>query len=964
MAPLEGVCAPRNHERENGISMATSHCHPYAMRDTVAGNETNTRLALSVIAALGLVPTWSFAASVAPTNADWGAGAVEFNNVLAVGNHHVDVSRYEHGNPVMPGNYELDVYLNEIRISSSNVTFKANGDEEAKPCFSYIDLVQWGVDVAKLDAAVVNASNTCIGISDISPDGRASADIGDLRLNLSIPQASLLRRGRGYVSPELWNQGETAFLLSYNFNVYASDQAIRESAVPFGQALDNSGIYTPVQSNAYYSPRPDGTYVPDPKGAYAIGLNGNYVPVRNGSYVAPTDRNYNQSNTSAYLGLNTGFNWDGWRLRSQETATWNKVTSRAEWNNINTTVSHDVDWYKGQVTFGDSYTQGLVFDTTPFRGMTIYSDDRMLPDSMQGFAPTVRGVANTQARVEISQNKNIIYETTVAPGQFVINDLYATGYGGDLVVTVFEADGSTHSFVVPYSAVPMALRPGVSRWALTNGQFRDTSLIHAMPYYLEATYQRGITNQITIYGGLQTTYRALYKAYLGGVAANTPIGAFGFDVTNSRTNLRNSSSRSGYSARLSYAKTIPSSGTTFAVATYRYSNDRFYTLQQAVTAQDRIGPGKAIVDYVAPLLQNKQRAQVNLSQDFGARYGQLYFTGTYSNYWNVNSSAATYQFGYNNHYKRLNFGVTASRTVSSTPVFRGSRYDNQYGVSLSLPLGTDLSHAPMFSVGLAHDDVSGNMDSATVSGVLGDRNQYNYSASAQYNENATSDQSSKLVSGAAGWQAAYGNLNAGYSQGSNYQQRSMGGSGGLIIHQGGVTLSPTLDIYGGSVAVVEAPDAKGARVTGVGGQSTVNGGGYVVATGLMPYRMNEVGLDPKGTSMDVELENTSQQVSPRVGAVIPVKFATKSGLAMLIRASRSNGEALPFGADVFDANGNDLGVVGQGGQLLIRSTNEGGTLTVRWGENAQQQCEVTYEAPLRAKGDKVDGLITVDAICR
>ncbi|MCT6957964.1 fimbria/pilus outer membrane usher protein, partial [Salmonella enterica] len=84
----------------------------------------------------------------------------------------------------------------------------------------------------------------------------------------------------------------------------------------------------------------------------------------------------------------------------------------------------------------------------------------MLPDSMRGYAPTVRGVAETNAKVTVRQNGVVLYETTVAPGPFTISDLYATGYGGDLAVTVTEADGRVRSFAVPYASVPQLLRPG------------------------------------------------------------------------------------------------------------------------------------------------------------------------------------------------------------------------------------------------------------------------------------------------------------------------------------------------------------------------------------------------------------------------------------------------------------------------------------------------------------------------
>lgn len=63
----------------------------------------------------------------------------------------------------------------------------------------------------------------------------------------------------------------------------------------------------------------------------------------------------------------------------------------------------------------------------------------MLPDSLKGFAPTVRGIAKSNARVTIKQNGYVIYQTYVSPGAFAINDLYPTSSSGDLQVTVKRA---------------------------------------------------------------------------------------------------------------------------------------------------------------------------------------------------------------------------------------------------------------------------------------------------------------------------------------------------------------------------------------------------------------------------------------------------------------------------------------------------------------------------------------------
>lgn len=918
------------------------------------------RLAALVAATLGVVPTfaWSAAASVDPAAADPSSGSVEFNGAFTGNTQNVDLSRFEKGNPVLPGRYRVDLYVDDVRLSTQDVTFRGvEGSDIAQPCFTYDDILHMNVDTSKLDPAVVNKGNVCIKASDISPDAFAKMDMGALHLNVSIPQVALLSHARGYVNPSLWDGGETALLVGYSFNAYRSTTSFAgvhgEGA---GQAIAADGSPVFVQNSNYYQQNPDGTYSPSSTGTYMLGTNGTFAPVKYNSFTRWSDGSH-ASDTTAYLGLNLGLNLGDWRLRTQETAQWDERSGRTLWHNLNTTASHDVTLWKAQLTIGDSFTQGVVYDSTPFRGITLYSDDRMLPDSQQGYAPIIRGVANTQARVEIRQNGNLLYETTVAPGPFKIDDLYATGYGGDLVVTVFEADGSTRTFAVPYAAVPMSLRPGISRWAITDGQVRDDSLVNGKPYFVEGTYQRGINNWLTLYGGVQSTYRALYKSYLGGAAVTTEVGAFGFDITNSHTAFQGAGeSLSGYSARLSYAKTLPTYGTTFAVATYRYSNANFLSLDEAVQAQDRLTTYRSHDINVGAPYRNKQRLQINISQDFGGNKGSLYLNGSRMTYWNGEPAATTYQLGYSNHWHDVSYGFTASRTYSSSPMYNGSRFDNQVGFNLSIPLGGPRVNRPNLSFSTTHDDYAGNTDHASITGGFGDKQQYNYNATATYTDQ---DHSDTAFSGNLGWTGSYGNLGTSYSHSDHYEQASVSASGGAVVHPGGVTLAPFLDTNS-SMAVIEAPDAQGAT----SGLTKVDGRGYAVVSGLRPYRMNDVTIDPAGTSSDVELETTRLQTAPRAGAVIPLKFGTVSGRAVLIRATQPNGDALPFGADVLDASGLSVGTVGQGGQMFIRGAEEGGSLSVRWGDQADQQCKVSYQLPARDKSASSAVPDTVSATCQ
>ncbi|MNN51068.1 putative fimbrial outer membrane usher protein [compost metagenome] len=50
---------------------------------------------------------------------------------------------------------------------------------------------------------------------------------------------------------------------------------------------------------------------------------------------------------------------------------------------------------------------------------------------------------------------------------------------------------------------------------------------------------------------------------------------------------------------------------------------------------------------------------------------------------------------------------------------------------------------------------------------------------------------------------------------------------------------------------------------------------------------------------------------------------------------------MPFGANVQDTDGKDVGMVGQEGQLYARLAENATHAQVRWGQGTDQQCRVT-----------------------
>ena len=133
---------------------------------------------------------------------------------------------------------------------------------------------------------------------------------------------------------------------------------------------------------------------------------------------------------------------------------------------------------------------------------------------------------------------------------------------------------------------------------------------------------------------------------------------------------------------------------------------------------------------------------------------------------------------------------------------------------------------------------------------------------------------------------------------------------------------------------------------------------------LRAYQPNAVDIDPQGMPMDVELKESNRSVVPTLGAISLVKFETVSGRAVVIKATHPNGRPLPFAAQVFDEQGNEVGVVGQAGKAFVRGVADHGRLTVQWAEAAGERCFIRYHLPAREPGRRQENTDQLVSQCR
>ncbi|MBS7560114.1 fimbrial biogenesis outer membrane usher protein [Pseudomonas sp. RC4D1] len=635
---------------------------------------------------------------------------------------------------------------------------------------------------------------------------------------------------------------------------------------------------------------------------------------------------------AAYLSLDSGFNLGRWRIRNNGSANWMPPYG-AEYKNQNTFIQRDLSSLESQLTLGETHTTGDLFDTLFYKGAQLSTDDRMFPRSLRGYAPVIRGIARSNARVIVRQGGNIVQESIVAPGDFVIDDLYSNGNNGDLVVTVIEADGSQQVFVVPYTSSSQLLRPGISKYSLTVGQLNSTYL-NAPPNFIQSTFQYGLSNIFTGESGALISEN--YAALLAGLAMNTSLGAVAVSLKKTNTKLV-SGSEQGESLRLLYAINSVRFGNSFILASNWNSLLGHRSLYEAAQQVEIESNSISGVEY------SKVRNRLSLSsnQRLG-RWGQLGFSMLSQSYWGTSGRDIQYQFSYSANLDKVSISLSAN--------FSGM--DISYLLSMGLPFEFGSKNRIVRLSSQVRRDALGQLEEDIhLSGSAGE---YNYGLGVQHSAATGSIDSSIFGQ----YQGTKSNVSASLTQRDGNSALGGNFSGSAIAHPSGLTLSP---FRSDTIAVVSAAGAQGAQVMGFPGVKLDRYGSAVIPY-LRPYEINEVGIDPHGASMDVEINEFSRRVAPTAGAVLNIDLSTSTGRALLFNVSLEDGTLLPYGADVSLPDGQPLGVVAQGGQLYTRVPGNINELIITWGDGVHRQCilqvsEKEILAPILQAHDVVCHLI-------
>lgn len=778
----------------------------------------------------------------------------------------VDISQFSVAGYVPPGNYALTIFVNgqrlgapqDIRIFEQSASEQTSLQTTCLPV-GLLDLI--GLKESAKEKVGLSHDDQCLDLSALT-GMQLKVELATLSLKITIPQFWLEYQDPSWVPAALWEEGINGVLLDYNANISATKE--------------------------------------------------------------------NKGNKQFYASTNgtTGLNLGAWRFRGDFNALYQKRQGTDD-----SQESHQFDFSRlyaftsikalsSILTLGENYFYSDIFESWQYTGVSLESDDRMLPPKLVGYAPEIVGVANTNATVIVRSKERVLLETTVPPGPFRIQTL-DSGVRGLLDVTVREENGEEKKFSINTASLPYLTRPGRLIYKFVAGKTRHNGHQLKGKPVASGELSYGLSNEWSLYGGSQLN--ADYQTAAVGVGRDLfAFGAISFDMTQSVARLTQETLK-GRSYRVNYSKSFDALRTDITFAGYRFADKNYRTLSQFI---DEVNSENVTQ---AP----KETYQIYLNKYFDKFSLSLNYD--YSTYWYDKSQM---QYGL---YASTNISLPglsqqdATISLSAIRTERDNGYkDDAVNLYLSVPLynGHSVSLSESYSKNGGYNQYSHSI------GYNGYNDRDNYSVNVGYNHGQLYDSESS-ISGYYSRDLSQANLSANASYVP--QQYS---SIGMSINSGITATSHGVALHRGSAGdtrlMIETPDVEGVPLDN--GTITTNRYGLAVIPNVSSYRKAEASINISKLPDNLETLESSTDITLTKGAIGYRKLSVMKGEKIFAILSLGNGKTPPFGASVRNANSLELGIVGEDGVTWLVGISPNEDLSVYWG--GQAQCKLSLPEKL------------------
>ncbi|WP_421105801.1 outer membrane usher protein [Serratia marcescens] len=794
----------------------------------------------------------------------YAADEIQFNtDVLDVHDRkNIDLSQFSRGGYIMPGTYGMVVHINKNDLPEQQIPFYPPQDDPngSRACISQALVAQLGLKESTMKDLRWWHQGECLDESSVA-GMEMRGDLATSSLYLNIPQAFLEYTAENWDPPSRWDEGIPGLLFDYNLNAQSQHQQ------------------------------------------------------RSGT------RSYNLSGNGT-----AGANLGAWRLRadwqgslSHQTGSGQPTDTRLDWSRYY--AYRALPALRSKLTLGEGYLDSGMFDSFRFAGASLVSDDNMLPPNLRGYAPEVVGVAKTNAKIIISQQGRVIYETTVAAGPFRIQDIN-DAVSGELNVRVEEQDGTVQEFVMNTASIPYLTRPGSVRFKLAAGKPSDWEHHARGPLFGTGEFSWGVSNGWSLYGG--GLFGGDYNALSLGLGRDLmALGALSFDATQSRARLpQEDGALSGGSYRLSYSKSFDEYDSQVTFAGYRFSEQDFMSMSEYLDARyygNRNGSGKEMYT----ITFNKHFRDWGLSS---------YLNYSHETYWdrpaNDRYNLTLSRYFDIGRFRNLSLSLSAYRNQ-----YNGMKDDGAY-LSLSMPWGERSTLS--YNTTVNRNDTTNRV---SYYDRLDERSNYQLSAG-----------TSRSGANASGYYNREGDIarlsaNASYQEG-RYSAVGFSAQGGMTLTAEGGALHRS-GMAGGTRMLIDTQGVAGVPVRGYGRTSRTNAWGKAVIGDVSSYYRNKASIDLNQLGDNAEATTSVVQATLTEGAIGYRQFDVIAGAKAMAVIKLADGSEPPFGATVLNGRKQETGIVNDGGSVYLSGIQPGEAMTVRW--NGEAQCEVRMPSPLPAE---------------
>lgn len=794
------------------------------------------------------------------------AAEVQFNtDVLDVKDRgNIDLGQFSRGGYIMPGDYMMLVRINKQELPEQPVVFYPTEQDanDSAACLSPAMVEQFGLKPAIKEKLTWWHQGECLSLGSL-PGTAARADLGSASLTVSLPQAYLEYAADNWDPPSRWDEGIPGLLMDY----YINGQTQRQQQ----------------------------------RGEQGYNVSGNGT-----------------------IGANLG----AWRLRADwqmrlDYQTGSGAGTRNSWDWSRYYAYRAMPRLGAQLSVGENFLYSDIFDSFRFTGASLISDDSMLPPNLRGYAPEVTGVARTNAKVVISQQGRVLYETQVASGPFRIQDIN-DAVSGQLDVRVEEQDGRVQTFRIDTASVPYLTRPGTVRYKLASGRPSNWKHNTNGPLFGTGEFSWGVSNGWSLYGG--GVAGGDYNALAVGVGRDLMMfGALSFDFTQSRARLPQleDSTLTGGSYRLSYSKNFDEYDSQVTFAGYRFSERNYMSMSEYLDART----------YGTRNQNSKVMYTVSFSQHFRDLGLSANLNYNHQTYWNSTTNdrytltlSRNFDLG---RFRNLSLSLTGYRNK-----YNGANDDGMY-LSLSLPWGGNGSMSYNSSY---------------------DRNDNSHQVG--YYDRLENGDSYQLSSGvtrsggtASGYYSHQGSLaqvnaNASYQEG-RYSSVGLSLQGGATATMKGAALHRS-GMIGGTRMLLDTGGVADIPIGGYGAVTRTNRFGKAVVTDVSSYYRNRVSIDVNKLPDNAEATRSVVQATLTEGAIGYRRFEVIAGEKAMAVIRLADGSTAPFGATVKNHKKQEVGIVSDDGSVYLSGINPNEEMTVHWSGLAQ--CALTLPAQIPQSG--------------